>query len=175
MSRNRIAWVGACFAVWAVVHYVGAAELSEQDLSKYENGGVYEVRALDDEGTEQQRLAELRQFLWQHYKEGKLGFVEVVFVSIEGGTNRFSFFIDEDATGRVGISVRGRKSEPRLQNDGQDNPVVETADRYTVVERFESRGKGNKLGSRLSDDIVLNALQYRLKLWDPLTGKEVVW
>jgi hypothetical protein len=79
-----------------VVH---PTQVAKRELSKYDNGGAFDF-AWDIAPQHDQMRAKLREFVWQHWREKRMGRVVATFYSIEGDPTTYTFYVKSDIDGR---------------------------------------------------------------------------
>jgi hypothetical protein len=102
IMRNERRFIGSLALLLTV--FVGqtvlAQNVQKRDLARYDDGGNFDFNwAAGPEAHERMR-PKLRQFLWEHWSQKRLGHVVAAFYSIEGDPIRHTFYIEPDGNGR---------------------------------------------------------------------------
>ena len=77
-----------------------------RDLSLYEKAEPYTLEIMLDRQTRATKEGEIREFLWNHWQQRKLGQLTVTRFSREGEPTASSYFIEPDEKGAWRIAVR---------------------------------------------------------------------
>lgn len=82
------------------------SQTSVRDFSRYDKAGPYDVKLLAPNAAAMR--AEIRDFLWQHWSDRKLGCVVATFYSIEGEPSTGSYCVEPDEKGvwHIAVSVK---------------------------------------------------------------------
>lgn len=74
-------------------------EMKPRDLSRYEDGGSYDLSwSRGGEELEEMR-SKLRAFLWEHWSQRRLGRITATLYSIEGDPTKIAFYVEADEGG----------------------------------------------------------------------------
>lgn len=107
-----------------------------RDLSLYEKVGPYNLELTIDAQARASKEAEIREFLWNHWQQRRLGQATVTRYSREGEPSTSSYFVEPDENGIWYIAVKiDRTLVDRGGSKGQHQESVEY-DAY-FVERIE--------------------------------------
>lgn len=137
---------------------------NRRDLSLYEKAEPYTLEIMLDRQTRATKEGEIREFLWNHWRQRRLGQLTVTRFSREGEPTASSYFIEPDEKGVWRIAVRiDRTLVARGGLKGQRQESLEYS-AYTV-DRVEFPKSG--LTPRvLSRNQVRSPQSYRLALKD---------
>lgn len=107
-----------------------------RDLSLYEKVGPYNLELTIDAQARASKEAEIREFLWNHWQQRRLGQATVTRYSREGEPSTSSYFVEPDEHGIWHIAVKiDRTLVDRGGSKGQHQESVKY-DAY-FVERIE--------------------------------------
>jgi hypothetical protein len=81
------------------------AQGARSDVAAYDRAGPYELNNDLHPHDADKILGEIRGFLWEHWKERRLGLVKATFFSIEGDHTSSSFFVEPNAKNSWRITV----------------------------------------------------------------------
>jgi hypothetical protein len=174
--RSRILGLSIFFSV-----VIGAIEYSSQghhqrDLSSYDKGGSFNFRLslyLSKPDTVNEMKFQLRSFLWNHWRERRLGYLEATFYSVEGVPTNSMIYIEKDVGGRwrAVVETARKQSSMPSENLKLDKPVVSS---YDLVERIErsnptapAEGVIREVGKRRQG-------VYQLRLRNTITNQKLI-
>ncbi len=145
-------------------------QVKMRDLSRYDKAGPYELKLDVQAGADVE--AEVREFLWNHWHQRRLGHVAITHYSKEGEPSAFSYFVEPDARGVWIIAVKiDRMLVDRGDSKSQRYETVEY-DAY-FVERIEVPEDGLTQRVVIPEAEMRSSKAYRLVLKDqgrkPLT------
>ena len=87
-------------------------ELKNRDMSLYDKAGPYKVSALTVYRSELDKAeAEIRTFIWKHWRQRRRAYASLVIVSVEGEPQTTSFFVEPDEGGRWRISLMEERTQ----------------------------------------------------------------
>jgi hypothetical protein len=165
MSMKLLLIATLCFAIHSGVNL--QSKSSEQrvrrDLSAYDIAGPYSI---DNEPPWEKRdriAGEIRGFLWEHWRERRLGLVKATFFSIEGDHISSSFFVEPDAKGCWRITVESETMVSALLPKGRKPRREITREDYDKIDRVEPSGGETSLIA-VPEDEVRQPQMYRLRL-----------
>jgi hypothetical protein len=142
---------------------------AKRNLVLYDKAGPYSI---DNEPPWEKRdrfTAEIRGFLWEHWREHRLGQVKATFFSIEGDQTSSSFFVEPDAKDRWGITVESETIVSALLPKGR-KPRREIARvTYDEIDRVEPSGNEPNLIPITASE-VREPKTYRLRLKNSSTN-----
>ena len=72
----------------------------QRDLARYDDGGTFDFNWGRGPEAHETMRPQLREFLWQHWNQKRLGRVIVTFYTLEGDPTTYHFYIEPDANGR---------------------------------------------------------------------------
>lgn len=107
-----------------------------RDLAVYDKAGPY---IIDNEPPFKgdKYFGEIRSFLWEHWRERRLGLVKATFFSIEGDHTSSSFFVEPDAKGCWRIAVESESIISALLPKRRRPRRIVTNEDYDQVDRVE--------------------------------------
>lgn len=133
-----------------------------RDLNFYDKAGPYDLNFLPTKDAALR--AEIRDFLWKHWVDQKLGYLVATFYNREGEPSTSSFYVEPDGTGVWHILVDVKRiSYDRVRP--RENPPRADALDYTVytVERVKVTTEGYE---KISSNETLPSDEYMLLLID---------
>ena len=140
-------------------------QMKARNLNLYERAGPYTLGLNIDTPSRANMEAEVRDFLWQHWHQHRLGYVVVISYTKEGEPNTASYFIEPDSRGiwRVAIEVKRLLIDRGVTKRRR----YETGD-YTVhsVQRIEVPKDGMRLNVSIPEGETRTPHSYRLALKD---------
>ena len=87
-------------AVFSIgVRDTAAQETKARDLSRYENGGTFDLSWDRSGAKHEEQRSKLRAFLWEHWSQHRLGRIVTTFYSLEGDPTTISFYVEPDESG----------------------------------------------------------------------------
>ena len=133
-----------------------------RDLSKYENGGTYDL-ALENRDGWPRLTGEVREFVWNHWRVHRLGWVRVTEHSVDAWA-KTSYFIEPDAAGkwRVRIDLE-RGHAGALLPDGKSAATLkkDTYDAYRL-DRVETGSDPLSAEALVPDDVTRSGQSYTI-------------
>ena len=151
------------------LHGKSLGQETRRNLAAYDKAGPYSI---DNEPPWEKReriIGEIRGFLWEHWKERRLGLVKAIFHSIEGDQTSSSFFVEPDAKGRWRIMVESESTISALLPKGRKPRREITREDYDQIDRVEPNGNETNLIPISSGD-VRDPQSYRLRLRNSSTN-----
>src|ERR1044072_6802226 len=79
-----------------------------RNLAAYDQAGPYSIDNEPPWEKREKMEAEIRGFLWGHWKDRRLGLVKATFFSLEGDYTASPFFVEPDAKGCWRITVESK-------------------------------------------------------------------
>jgi hypothetical protein len=154
------------YAVLYFVLLLGAAYRQKPEgqsfvdnMTQIDKEGPYFVKNNLDESEENRLLAQIRGFLWEHWKKQRPGELQATFYTVEGDPTSYTFFIENDGKGHWVIRAKSDSQLSALLPPGHP-PKHETATvLYSVVERIDPATK-----KTVPPNQVLLPEAYRLRL-----------
>ena len=138
------------------------AQQGKRNLAAYDKSGPY---FFDNEPPWERRermAGEIREFLWEHWKERRLGLVKATFFSIEGDLTSSTFFVEPSAKGHWRIVVESESIiSSLLPKKRKPRPEI-NRDYYNLVDRVDPTS--DKLAPSIPEDEVRQPQTYRLRL-----------
>lgn len=136
-----------------------------RDLSGYEKAGPYTIELNLDAPARANIEAEVREFLWNHWQQRRLGYVRVTLFSKEGEPSASSYFVepDEKSAWRIAVKI-DRTMVNRGDSKSQRHESVEYGAYF--VERIEVPKDGLTHRAVLPDGERRSPQSYRLALKD---------
>ena len=118
------------------VRDTAAQETKARDLSRYEDGGTVDL-SWDRGGAELEgSRSKLRNFLWEHWSQHRLGRIVSTIYSLEGDPTTISFYVEPDENGAWRVATEyeryccwfyGMEGKERKRETGKGT--------YYIVER----------------------------------------
>ena len=140
-----------------------------RDLSRYEKAGPYTIELKLDAQARAKLEADIREFLWNHWQQRRLGHVMVTQYSKEGEPSTSSYFVEPDEKGIWHITVKiDRTLVDRGGSKSQHQESVEY-EAY-LVERIEVPKDGLTARVSIPEGEMRSPQSYLLALKDK-TGK----
>lgn len=136
-----------------------------RDLSRYDKAGPYTIELNLDAQARANIEAEVREFLWNHWQQRRLGYVSVTRYSKEGEPSASSYFVEPDGKSVWLIAVKiDRKLVDRGGSKSQRHESVEYGAYF--VERVEVPKDGLTQRAVIPDGERRSPQSYRLTLKD---------
>jgi hypothetical protein len=145
-----------------IIQGQSSTQRAGRDLAAYDKAGPYTID-YEPPFRGDKYLGEIRGFLWEHWKERRLGVVKATFHTIEGDRTISTSFVEPDAKGSWRITVESesiisallpKKRKPRRENTRED---------YDQIDRVEPNASEANLIPISSRDI-RDPQSYRLRL-----------
>ncbi len=168
MSRTLLSAVAFSILTIACTFLGQSSQLTptkERDLNRYEKIGPYVIELGLDTQARAKIEARIREFLWTHWYESRLGHAEVTVYSKEGEPSTVSYFVEPNERGLWRMAVRVTRTRARRgESRKQRNESVE----YEAfsVERIEAPKDGLKPRVVIPRDEMRAPQSYRLVLKD---------
>jgi hypothetical protein len=147
-------------------------QVKMRDLNRYDTVGPYTIELKLDAQARANVEADVREFLWNHWHQHRLGHVAVTYYNKEGEPSASSYFVEPDARGIWYIAVKiDRTLIDRGGSKSRHSESVEY-DAYSV-ERIEVPEDGLAQKVMIPETDTRPSTSYRLVLKDqagkPLT------
>jgi hypothetical protein len=139
-----------------------------RNLAAYDKSGPYSIDNEPPFEKREKMAGEIRGFLWEHWKEQRLGLVKATFFSIEGDHTSSSFFVEPDAKGRWRIAVESESNISALLPKGRKPQREITHDDYDLIDRVEATGESS--APSIPEQEVRQPQTYRLRLKNSRTN-----
>jgi hypothetical protein len=110
----------------------------QRDLTKYDNGGAFDFRWSVAADAHKRMASSVRDFVWEHWTNKRLGHVARTVYTIEGDPTTYQLFVEPDAnqTWHVVMTYRSKCCWFYSLGKPKRKPRIETgASRYDIVER----------------------------------------
>jgi hypothetical protein len=91
--------------IFFAFHVLQVHAQENRDLSRHDYGGAYTLRLPRPDAEERTRIAEIRDFLWQHWKQRRAGYVDVTNYGIEGQKTMTRYIVEASKRGLWYVSV----------------------------------------------------------------------
>ena len=111
-------------------------EINARDISRYKNGGAYNLNwSRSGEELEEMR-SKVRAFLWEHWSQRRLGRITATIYTIEGDPTTTTFYVEPDKKGTWQVATEyeseccwfyGREGKERKRETGKGS--------FNIVER----------------------------------------
>jgi len=141
-----------------------AGQKIRRDLASYDKAGPYEFDNELHPRDSDKLLGELREFLWNHWRERRLGLVTATFYTIEGDPTKTSYFVESDAEGVWRVRVDSDSTISALLPKGKKPRREITHDDYDNVERVEPSTTSAADSKLIPDDEVRQPQTFKLRL-----------
>ncbi|MEK6281597.1 MAG: hypothetical protein AABN95_14680 [Acidobacteriota bacterium] len=142
---------------------------ARRNLTAYDKAGPYSIDNEPPWEKRERMAGEIRGFLWEHWKERRLGLVKATFFSIEGDHTSSSFFVEPDAKGCWRIAVESESIISALLPKGRKPRREITQEDYDEIDRVEASGSGPTL-IPIPKDEVRQPQMYQLRLKNSRTN-----
>lgn len=110
-----------------------------RNLSMYDIAGPYILKDTPNRDAREMIEAEIREFIWSHWRERKLGRFTATFYNVEGERSNHQVFVEPARDGRWGVLINTRRILfTRRPKRGRTIPVTSQV-LYQIVERIETR------------------------------------
>jgi hypothetical protein len=143
---------------------------ARRDLAAYDQAGPYELNNDLHPHDADKILGEIRGFLWEHWKERRLGLVKATFFSIEGDHTSSSFFVEPNAEGSWRITVESESIISALLAKGRKPRREITHETYDEIERVEATSGSTAPSIPLPAQAVRQPQTYRLRFRNSRTN-----
>lgn len=133
----------ACLAFGARDGYAQATKA--RDLSRYKDGGTYDLKWTRGGEELEEMRAKLRAFVWEHWSQRRLGRVTAVIYTVEGDPTTNTFYVEPNESGGWQVATEyeseccwfyGAEGKERKRETGKGA--------YNVVERVAGGGRDDK-------------------------------
>jgi hypothetical protein len=106
MSVKWMSVLTTCLVLQAgvIIHGESSGQRAGRDLTAYDKAGPYTID-YEPPFKGDKYLGEIRGFLWEHWKEQRLGVVKATFSTIEGDPTISTSFVEPDAKGCWRITI----------------------------------------------------------------------
>jgi hypothetical protein len=136
-----------------------------RDLSGYDRAGPYTIELRLETQARNRLEAEIREFLWSHWHQRRLGHVTVTQYSKEGERSTSSYFIEPDEKGAWHIAVKIDRT--LVERGGSKSQRSESLEyKAYVVERVDVPKDGLTQGVAIPEGEMRQPQSYRLALKD---------
>src|SRR6185295_2089512 len=140
-----------------------------RDLTAYDKAGPYTID-YEPPYKGDKYLGEIRGFLWEHWKERRLGLVKTTFYTIEGDPTFSTSFVEPDAKGHWQITVYSKSIISALLPKRKKPRRVATHDEYNLVDRIEVTDGDAALSVPIPEEEVRQPQTYKLRLRNSRTN-----
>lgn len=147
-----------------------SAQGARRDLAAYDRAGPYELNNDLHPHDADKILGEIRAFLWEHWKERRLGLVKATFFSIEGDHTSSSFFVEPDVKNSWRITVESESVISALLPKGRKPRRKITHETYNEIERVEAMSGISGPSIPISAQEVRQPQTYRLRFRNTRTN-----
>jgi hypothetical protein len=144
-------------------------QLARRDLTAYDKAGPYTID-YEPPYKGDKYLGEIRSFLWEHWKERRLGVVNATFYTIEGDPTISTSFVEPDANGCWRITVESESIISALLPKGKKPRREITQDDYDVIDRVEATGESSAPSIPVAEQELRQPQTYRLRLRNSRTN-----
>lgn len=164
MSVKWISVLTTCLVLQVGLMMQGqsSGQRTERDLTAYDKAGPYTID-YEPPFAGDKYLGEIRGFLWEHWKERRLGVVKATFYTIEGDPTISSTFVEPDAKGCWRITVESESIISALLPKGRKPKHKVTREDYDQIDRVEPNERETNL-IPISPSDVRDPQSYKLRL-----------
>lgn len=172
MSVRLVSILTTCLLLLSSLTVQGksSAQGARRDLAAYDRAGPYELNNDLHPHDAAKILGEIRGFLWEHWKERRLGLVKATFFSIEGDHTSSSFFVEPDAKNSWRITVESESVISALLPKGRKPRREITHETYNEIERVEPMIETSATSIPISAQAVRQPQTYRLRFRNTRTN-----
>jgi hypothetical protein len=157
----RVIAIGALLALMPFAQGI-ANQTTARNLFEYEKAGPFSM-ALKLNSKSRLRLeAEVRDFVWKHWRERRLGYVTFTKFSKEGESSKSDVFIEPDQEGSWRVAVRVERVVVDRASKRRQRSAIEYS-AYSL-ERIDPGLRVNAEAIVIPDTAVKNSASYRLVL-----------
>lgn len=169
MNLKFISVLTACFVLQSGLMMQGQTlpQRAKRDLTSYDKAGPYTI---DYEAPFKgdKYLGEIRGFLWEHWKERRLGMVKARFYTIEGDPTTSTSFVEPDAKGCWRITVESESIISALLPKGKKPRRKITEEDYDEIVRIEATGESS--APTIPEQEIREPQTYKLRLKNSRTN-----
>lgn len=112
---------------------------AKRNLSSYENGGEYKLEFNISETERAAAAGKVREFLWTHWKNKKLGFIKLTLYNLVEDPYQTTFYTEPDSSGRwvINYDVWGSQKDnpPGKVREFTSSGVYDSIDRIEKATR----------------------------------------
>lgn len=151
-----------------------AGQATKRDLAGYDKVGPYRF---DNDLHPQEKdklLGELRNFLWQHWKEQRRGLITSTFYTIEGDPTDSYYFVEPNARGVWYLRVESKSTITALLPKGQKPKSKSICNDYDIVDRIEPSGATTLNTVLIPETEMRDPQTYRLRLTNSHTKATLI-
>jgi len=144
---------------------VHSTQVAKRELSKYDNGGAFDF-AWDIAAQHDQMRAGLREFVWQHWREKRMGRVVAIFHSIEGDPTTYTFYVEPDVNGWRVVSEYETECcwFYAMDKKKRERKIERGVEIYDVVVRVANGNSGADVTKEIGESEPREPSGYRLRL-----------
>jgi len=146
-----------------------------RDTFRYKAAGTYKLEVEYDEEETLKNRATIRQFLWEHWRQQRLGYLELILFTAIRGVSHRSVFIEPDEKGVWQIVVERSIVVDPDKSIKQSVVYVPPQITFDVVERIEPTEDGTSPIVLIPENKRLKPNEYMLRLRNSRTGEEAIW
>ena len=171
MSNKLVLIITLCLTIPSGLNMQGESfgQQARRNVAVYDKAGPYSIDNEPPFEKRERMAGEIRWFLWEHWKERRLGLVKAIFYSIEGDQTSSSFFVEPDAKGRWRIMVESESTISALLPKGRKPRREITREDYDQIDRVEPNDNETNL-IPISSGNVRDPQSYRLRLRNSSTN-----
>jgi hypothetical protein len=146
---------------------------ARRNTAAYDKAGPYSIDNEPPFEKRERMAGEIRSFLWEHWKERRLGVLRAVFFSIEGDHTSSKFFVEPDSSGHWRITVVSQTVISALLPKGRKPRRENTDDEYDLIDRVDA--KGDSSSPSISEEERRSPETYRLRLRNSRTNSVLIF
>jgi len=109
-----------------------------RDLAAYDQAGPYELNNNLHPHDAEKIRGEIRGFLWEHWKQRRLGLLKATFFSIEGDPTSSSFYVEPGDKNSWRIKIESESIISALLPKGRKPRREITHENYDEIDRIEA-------------------------------------
>lgn len=169
MSIKWISVLTACFVLQSGLMMQGQTlpQRARRDLTAYDKAGPYTID-YEPPYKGDTYMGEMRGFLWEHWKERRLGMVKATFYTIEGDPTNSTSFVEPDAKGCWRITVESESIISGVLPKGRQPQRETTKEEYDVIDRIEATGESS--APSIPEQEIREPQTYKLRLRNSRTN-----
>lgn len=153
-----------------VMQNKSSQQTAKHDPAPYDKAGPYSVGNELSPPARSRVVGEIRGFLWEHWKQRRVGRVTATFYTIEGDPTSSTFFIEPDTKGCWSIRVESVSTISALLPKGRRPRYETTKDSYDAVERIEAIGGSPATSTPIPEQDARQPQTYKLRLKNTRTN-----
>jgi|SRR5215213_1942732 len=151
-----------------------AGQVPRRDLTRYDKVGPYRFDNELHPREADKLMGEMRECLWQYWKERRLGLVTSTFYTLEGDPTDSHYYVEPNATGVWYLRVESNSTISALLPKRQKPKSKSTCDDYDKIDRIEHSSATTINPVPIPDTEVRNPQTYRLRMTNSRTKAQLI-